>query len=204
MSTTKYDAMFAMVNMLLGTGPLILPSPCQQAGIILSVGWICIIGFISLNSAEFLVEAMARVNYIKREKKKELERSLLTEDNTENSELVDQTLQIEEPIEIGEMASILSGRKAEIFATIILTLYLLGVIISKCIMTGILFSILGNTLSVVFDGIPVLDSIYIWLGVFFVSGSVFSFRNVSQTKILQFIIIIVRFLSVLAMIVGAI
>jgi amino acid permease len=56
----------------------------------------------------------------------------------------------------------------------------------------------------VFDGIPVLDSLYTWLGVFFVSGSVFSFRNVSQTKVLQVVIIAVRFLSIMSMIVGAI
>jgi amino acid permease len=66
MSTTKYDAMFTMVNILLSTGPLILPSPCERAGVVLSVVWICVIGFISLISAEFLVEALARTNYMKR------------------------------------------------------------------------------------------------------------------------------------------
>lgn len=84
MSTTKFDAMFTMVNMLLGTGPLILPSPCEKAGIGLSVVWICLIGFISLNSAEFLVESLARSNYLKREKEKKQEgQSLLTEGETE-------------------------------------------------------------------------------------------------------------------------
>ena len=62
----------------------------------------------------------------------------------------------------------------------------------------------GNTLSVVFEGVPVMSSLYTWLGVFFISGAVFSFRNVSQTKVLQFVIIAVRFLSILSMIVGAI
>lgn len=36
------------------------------------------------------------------------------------------------------MAELVSGRKAEIFAIVVLTLYMLGVIISKCIMTGTL------------------------------------------------------------------
>lgn len=49
-----------------------------------------------------------------------------------------------------------------------------------------------------------LDSLYTWLAVFFLSGSLFSFRNVSQTKVLQMIIIAVRFLSIASMIGGAI
>jgi amino acid permease len=57
--------MFVMVNILLGTGPLILPSPYQQAGFALSTIWISIIGFISLMCAEFLVESLARINFIK-------------------------------------------------------------------------------------------------------------------------------------------
>jgi amino acid permease len=64
-ATTKFDAMFVMVNILLGTGPLILPSPYQQAGFALSTIWISIIGFISLMCAEFLVESLARINFIK-------------------------------------------------------------------------------------------------------------------------------------------
>lgn len=80
MSTTMFDAMFTMVNMLLGTGPLILPSPCQQAGILLSVVWICIIGFISLNSAEFLVEALALTNAIKRQQSKKTDEQSLISD----------------------------------------------------------------------------------------------------------------------------
>jgi len=56
----------------------------------------------------------------------------------------------------------------------------------------------------VFKGVPVFDNLYTWLGVFFLSGSVFSFRNISQTKALQFVIIVARFLSILSMIVGAI
>lgn len=59
-------------------------------------------------------------------------------------------------------------------------------------------------MSTVFEGVAVLDSIYLWLAVFFVSGSVFSFGNIQQTKILQYAIIAIRFLSLLSMIGGAI
>lgn len=55
-----------------------------------------------------------------------------------------------------------------------------------------------------FSHVPFLDLIYPWLGLFFISGSVFSFRDVSSTKILQIFIIIIRFFAVGAMLVGAI
>jgi hypothetical protein len=77
------------------------------------------------------------------------------------------------------MALIVGGRGIEIFATIVVTLYVIGVVISKCIITGIAINNVANILSVVFVGIPVLSSIYMWLGVFFVIGSVFSFRNIA-------------------------
>lgn len=64
--------------------------------------------------------------------------------------------------------------------------------------------IVGNTLATVFDQVPVLNTIYIWLGVFFLSGALFSFKNVQQTKVLQYTIVVVRFVSILSMIFGAI
>ena len=39
-------------------------------------------------------------------------------------------------IEYGEMANILSGKRASIFATVTITIYLMGVVISKCILAG--------------------------------------------------------------------
>jgi amino acid permease len=113
-------------------------------------------------------------------------------------------VEIRGSIETGEMALIVAGKKAEVFVTVMLTLYMLGVVISKCIMTSKLYCYLGNTLSTVFEGIQVLDSIYLWLAVFFFCGSVFSFGNIQQTKVLQYVIIAIRFFSLFAMIGGAI
>jgi amino acid permease len=45
--TTKYQAMFTLLNMIMGSGPLIIPQPFYQAGFILSTIWFAIIGFIS-------------------------------------------------------------------------------------------------------------------------------------------------------------
>ena len=43
-----------------------------------------------------------------------------------------------------------------------------------------------------------------WLGLFFLSGAAFSFKSIYNTKALQVVIIVVRFISIVAMIIGAI
>ena len=67
---------------------------------------------------------------------------------------------------------------------------------SKCIMTG-------NTLSKLFEGVVVLESYYFWLAIFFVFGATFSFKSIEKTKVIQVVMISVRFISVFLMIIGA-
>ena len=61
----------------------------------------------------------------------------------------------------------------------------------------------GNILSNVFEDVQVLKEYEVWLGLFFLSGAAFSFKSISDTKALQFFIIIARFISIIAMIFGA-
>lgn len=49
-----------------------------------------------------------------------------------------------------------------------------------------------------------MNSFYLWLGLFFVSGAAFSFKSIANTKILQIIIILVRLISILLMLFGSI
>lgn len=51
---SKYSALFTSVNLLLGVGPLILPMPFFDAGIVLSIIWMIIICLLSYNSAMFI------------------------------------------------------------------------------------------------------------------------------------------------------
>jgi len=60
------------------------------------------------------------------------------------------------------------GEKGKLFNTIILMMYLIGLLISKCIMAG-------NNLSEGFEGIAVLDNYYFWLILFFCCSAVLSF-----------------------------
>lgn len=78
-----------------------------------------------------------------------------------------------------------------------ISIYLTGTAISKCIMTG-------NILSVVFKDVEVLKQYELWLGLFFISGAAFSFKSIEKTKVMQFVIIVVRVISIVAMIIGAI
>lgn len=59
---SKYSALFTSVNLLLGVGPLILPMPFFDAGIVLSSIWMIIICLLSYNSAMFISESMAKLN----------------------------------------------------------------------------------------------------------------------------------------------
>lgn len=93
--------------------------------------------------------------------------------------------------------SILYGDKWRLFPAVTISIYLFGVSISKCIMTG-------KTLSKLLSQVPVIGTFEFWLGVFFVSGAAFSFKSIEKTKGLQIVIITVRFISIILMLLGAI
>ena len=50
----KYTALFTSVNLLLGVGPLIIPMPFFNGGIVLSSLWMIVICVISYISAMFI------------------------------------------------------------------------------------------------------------------------------------------------------
>ena len=72
--------------------------------------------------------------------------------------------------------------------------------IAKCIMSG-------NTLKKVFESTfekdSILTSFNFWLSLFFLCGAIFSFRSIDKTKPLQYSIILMRILSIIMMIGGA-
>jgi hypothetical protein len=59
---SKYSALFTSVNLLLGVGPLILPMPFFDAGIVLSTIWMITICLLSYNSAMFISESMSKLH----------------------------------------------------------------------------------------------------------------------------------------------
>ncbi len=78
-----------------------------------------------------------------------------------------------------------------------ITIYLFGVLISKCIMTG-------RVLSKLMGDIDVLNTFEFWLIVFFIIGGAFSFKSIEKTKVIQVIMISVRIISILLLLIGSI
>lgn len=50
----KYSSIFTAINLLLGTGPLIIPEPFFEAGFVLSTIWFIVILSLSYNSALYI------------------------------------------------------------------------------------------------------------------------------------------------------
>lgn len=204
----KYSALFTSVNLLLGVGPLILPYSFFEGGIVLSTIWMLVIMVISYNSAMYIVEAMSKVSYIDERQQQDMQKSLISNENDyavveaeEKSDQNDSSEQTSKTVEKKydhiEQFGILYGHKFRIIPSLVISIYLTGTAISKCIMTG-------NILSVVFKDVDILKEYEVWLALFFLSGAAFSFKSIENTKSLQFVIIVVRFISIVAMIIGAI
>lgn len=60
-----YSAAFMAINLLLGAGPIIVPEPFFEAGVILSTIWTALILAISLNSAMYIGESMEKIKKYK-------------------------------------------------------------------------------------------------------------------------------------------
>lgn len=85
--TTKFQATFTLLNMIMGSGPLIMPQPFYQAGFILSTLWLFVIGFTSFICAEYIVETLARTNVLKNQQKmltEDAKVSIITEESMDN------------------------------------------------------------------------------------------------------------------------
>lgn len=96
-----------------------------------------------------------------------------------------------------EQFKYLYGDRYVFVPVVAVTVYLFGVLISKCIMTGkVLSRLLGD--------IEVLNTFEFWLMVFFVLGAAFSFKSIEKTKAIQIIMISVRIISILLLVIGSI
>ena len=68
------------------------------------------------------------------------------------------------------------GIRGKVIVSIMLILYVYGVVVSKCIMTG-------KIMHEVFKDVNVLNNYYLWLSLFFLISATLSFRDVTSTKI---------------------
>ncbi len=80
----KYPAMFTLINILLGVGPLIIPAPFFQAGVLLSTLWMIIVVGLSYIAGMYIIESMAKVSDLMYKSKNSLISSVSSIE-TENS-----------------------------------------------------------------------------------------------------------------------
>lgn len=94
------------------------------------------------------------------------------------------------------MATLLWGTPGKVAVVIVLTVYMMGILITKCISTG-------TVMSELFVEVDVLNNFYFWMALFFLTSMFFCFKDVQGTKILQTIISIFRAFVILLMFCGA-
>lgn len=61
---TPFNAFNTVINVLMGTGPLVLPPAVAAAGLALGTILLVIMGIISVITAEYLVECLSVANYL--------------------------------------------------------------------------------------------------------------------------------------------
>lgn len=84
----------------------------------------------------------------------------------------------------------------EVFSVAIIVIYLYGAMISKGIMVG-------KSLSAVFSGTQIVEEFYFWVLIFFFLSAVLSFKDVASISIVQTIVALVRYVTIVSMVVGA-
>ncbi|KAM3145485.1 hypothetical protein pb186bvf_002529 [Paramecium bursaria] len=179
----------------MGTGPLVLPPAVANAGFSLSLIALFFMLFISVICAEYMIECLAAANAIDSESESEIQMQNMEQDLTQQS-LNCEKFDFKKPYEYGSLGKKLWGKSGEACVVISLLLYLYGMMITKGI-------IVGNTISILFEGIDVLDKYYFWVTLFYCLTIILSFKDVGNIAIVSTIFAIIRYSTILAMITGA-
>ncbi|KAL4428774.1 hypothetical protein ABPG74_001288 [Tetrahymena malaccensis] len=201
----KFQALFTQINVMMGMGPLILPSVFYESGVVLSGFFLILIGFFSYFSAEFIIEGMSICNYIQHKKHKYEKTQLKTDNEAVAVQQVDSDktanqqyqnpFELNQKFEYGEMGEVLIGKIGKFFISLIIIFYLIGTMIMKCMATA-------HVMSKVFENFQILNSYNLWLISFFLISAVFSFKNVQDTQGLQSFIFYIRAITVIFMLLG--
>jgi amino acid permease len=174
---------FFLLNMLLGSGPLTLPYAFSQAGLGLGTVFVVVGAFIAYVSATFLIECLAGSNAILKKR-----RSTAVGEDVQflpGSTASDAMFNIEEKIEVGEMAGMYFGPKSTKCVYAMLVLYLYGTL---CVYALTVAKSLNQMAS--FE-----HAYYIYLTAFGAMVVPLSFGSFENTKPLQVVIAYIRCVS---------
>ncbi|VDM60090.1 unnamed protein product [Angiostrongylus costaricensis] len=126
--STLYDptiGLLCVFNLIVGTGALALPKAFQTAGYVLSIVVLVISCTVSYISATFVVEALSVGNAVNVRKRRE-ETQASEFDDVVISESGPSSFEINEKIELSQMASMFLGRCGVVFSHLALNIYLFG------------------------------------------------------------------------------
>jgi amino acid permease len=194
-----------ILNVMLGTGPIIVPEVFLKGGLVLSTFFTLLIGSISLVSGLFVVEALSIANgLVQSEKVQRLDTETLSENYHQINTQKDSSdtfllskFKIDSLFEYGTLAEIFIGFKGKLLVSTAIIFYLFGVIISKIIMSG-------NILSKVFHNVHVLKEFDFWIILFFGICALLSFKDVSSIKFIQIFCGVIRFICIMLFLFGPI
>jgi len=84
-SIKRFEAFSTLINVLMGTGPILLPPVIASAGLLLGAGVLLVMVLLSLIGAEFIIEALSIANCMKRYGERDQSQPLNTSDNSSYS-----------------------------------------------------------------------------------------------------------------------
>jgi len=179
----KISAVF-MLNLLLGSGPLLLPNGFMQAGFILSSFFLAFLCLICYTTATFIVECMAIANFVEHHK-----HHLVNEgDGEEKDEFF-----ITRRYEIGELGEVFLPKWGQYLTFISLFVHTYGTL---SVYTVTVVQSFDKLFPFTFFGI---SSYYVAIILFGCIVVPFSMRDFQGTKGLQIVIVAIRVLVYLTM-----
>ncbi|CAF0832719.1 unnamed protein product [Didymodactylos carnosus] len=230
MSVNSKTGMIYVFNIIVGTGALALPKAFHEGGYILSTILLLILGFFSYVSATFMIESMALANGLfgaRRATAKRLnsipgsdgenisDRTALlsaeNDDEVQHSEIdeehqaIVQRFEINEKIEMGQMAQMFLNRTGIAIFYICICLYLYGDLaiygsaVPKSIRDVICTYVPTNCTNITHSdrcweksSLSRVDVYRIFATIFFLTLGLFVFGNAQKTKLLQIITTLFR------------
>ncbi|CAD8203122.1 unnamed protein product [Paramecium octaurelia] len=199
-----FPAFNTFINVLMASGPILLPMSSAKVGYGYASISLSICCLISIIACDFIVEALYLADQIDKEtdmmSRLNIQATHTVSDSTEeisSSQPLESKYAIQSQFEYGSMAKLFYGKWAEYFTVSIIVIYLYGAVVAKGVMVG-------NSLSSVFKGITLVEEYWFWIVIFFVLCGILSFKDVASIQIVQTIVALARYLTILAMLTGSI
>ncbi|CAD8119395.1 unnamed protein product [Paramecium sonneborni] len=199
-----FPAFNTFINVLMASGPILLPMISAKVGYGYASISLTICCLISIIACDFIIEALYLADQIDKDtdtmSRLNIQATHTVSDSTEEIESakpLESKYSLQSQFEYGSMAKLFYGKWAEYCTVSIIVIYLYGAVIAKGVMVG-------NSLSSVFNDITLLKEYWFWIVIFFAVCGILSFKDVASIQIVQTIVALARYLTILSMLIGSI